>query len=363
MCGIGGVIRTKENDGVSDAELMRRALQILRGIENRGRDAAGIGVVKNDGTFATCKAPKAPTEFLEDGAVKAWVAKQKNLRAVFVHARAKTVGVETNNNNNHPVCSENLMVVHNGCLTSFEAVLKSNKLEKLPDTEVDSQLIPILHEEFKSDLSKVTEELYGSYAYAAFDTRTRDFMLVRDNNPLELSYDLASGQVLFASTKEAINFATKDCDVYLDWFYKFRSRVKTVDRTLPKESYIVISWMGVLSEGECEQATYPTTYYGGGNKGYYSYPPSAGQFARDDFWESMGVSVAPQEHVVSGAEPAQLYSPTLGIMVSKADVDEMDWEILLDEYERHIEAVGSYDDDGTNAKFKARRVTSGLGVK
>ena len=148
--------------------------------EARGTDATGIAYLANS-HLSIYKRP-SPAHRLCFRIPKA-------ADVVMGHTRMTTQGSESQNYNNHPfygqVAAGGFALAHNGVLRNDHKLQVQNKLP-VSRIETDSYVIVQLLEQAGSvdmqTLSKVSEQLIGSFTYTVLDSRARLF-IVRGNNP------------------------------------------------------------------------------------------------------------------------------------------------------------------------------------
>lgn len=178
MCGIFGII----GDVPDKFVLVRRGLIFC---ETRGRDASGVwsketGIIKRPvpGTILANK----------DEIVSKRDIWQKQ-KLIIGHARAATCGSPDNNGNNHPLETENWILVHNGIVTADEV------WKREPKSEVDSHLILQHIEKYGF---KGLENISGSMAILLVNKNSGELFAYRHGNPLW--HILANGGAVLAST-------------------------------------------------------------------------------------------------------------------------------------------------------------------
>lgn len=215
MCGISGYFVQKP-ERVRPEAIQLLAGNLLRGIENRGRDATGYAYVsRKDSKRATfvCKAPVAASDFLR---IEGHLLTKKSVsampRAMLLHTRYATQGKPEDNRNNHPVISKEsgLCLVHNGWFVDDDAVIEAFDLKK--DAEVDTETYLRLIEKFylqgetktvESGIQQATRNVWGSIACAMIQGgRPGTMWLWRDQGALELA--MTDWGFVFASTKSAL---------------------------------------------------------------------------------------------------------------------------------------------------------------
>lgn len=219
MCGIAGF-----NLVAADAHIDSKALTIdlLHQIESRGTDATGVAWwhenvlwVQKDGMRA-----RWFTEFLD---------MPPSATNVIMHTRLGTQGSETNNDNNHPVVTGNIVGVHNGCIYNDDSLFRRMGLEEYRIAEVDTEAAfasiaygnlrkPDGKHRLAPDLKGVLESIGGSAALAWFE-------MEGDPNTLHLTRVSSSpivygitpnGSLIFASEKSHLESATAANKIELD---------------------------------------------------------------------------------------------------------------------------------------------------
>ncbi len=190
MCGIFGFISNKPS--TDNLELTKR---LLVASDSRGKDASGILVVRADGTYEMQKAPIEAQKFVSV------LDKMKHIinEAVVIvgHTRSATVGKPENNENNHPIESDDWIMVHNGSCTNM------NKVEDYKyKGEVDSELL-LSHLQVGG--VEGLRQLGKGSASVAFINKSKpvELYLWRDSNPCHVGINefYKTEIVLFASTE------------------------------------------------------------------------------------------------------------------------------------------------------------------
>lgn len=189
MCGIAGWISADNISG-------KVAKVGLLGIEHRGKDATGYYTKYLDRKESFRKGPITASLFCE-----AYLPKRFG-NVTILHTRAKTHGEPDDNNNNHPVVSENYTLVHNGVVNTTPRILDYNY-----KGQVDTEIIVSYLE--RKGLKEGLEEIRGSAAIAFMDKRENDCLyLYRRRNPIELAL-VGEETLLFASTEDALEDMVK----------------------------------------------------------------------------------------------------------------------------------------------------------
>jgi len=224
MCGIAGLIKLKGStlDTKTQQLLLER---LLYGIEPRGGQASGIGCYwfGSERKSHWAKQAAGAERFIQS---KFFVqAATMDAHAFFLHSRLATTGSVDNLNNNHPVLTEHCSLVHNGTFSqwNYNKTMERDGLKPMAKTEVDSQIIGLMHDKFK-DAREAVKHLDGSFAYALFDDRYNRIQIVKHSNPVVVALIEELKIVLFASTREAIEYAICEFECKYNFFVVRRPR-------------------------------------------------------------------------------------------------------------------------------------------
>ena len=186
MCGIGGLYNTEYNE--------RDFEDLFWMIADRGMHAAGVAWLPRGKTQVQVqKAPKSSRYLVERG-----IAKYVGTDNLYVmqHARYTTQGSVKNNNNNHPVLYDNIVLTHNGVIANDDEGLRL--LGRARRYEVDTEAVAAgLSLE---DVGWVYEHLQGPMALAWVDRNDPEIVnLIRNEfNPLHIAR-LDDGGVAWSS--------------------------------------------------------------------------------------------------------------------------------------------------------------------
>lgn len=163
--------------------------------EIRGDDATGIFYTKGD-TYSIEKQPISSPEFITNILPK-HINNLEHTHIALGHTRSPTQGDPKDNHNNHPLESENWIIIHNGGVT---------KMPRLVDYkykgEVDSEILLSYIEKYglKEGLPYVER---GSAAVAVINKQDLNSVyLWREANPIIIACDTKSNTLFFASQKE-----------------------------------------------------------------------------------------------------------------------------------------------------------------
>lgn len=209
MCGIAGF--SLRNPQPVDTHALTRAM--LLGIEDRGRDATGLGWKDaTNGTLYKLKRDVSATQMVGMLAPD----EPRGARSAILHTRYATLGEPEANVNNHPIDTYGVLGTHNGVCTNHRGIyvmlneLLDGKVERYG--EVDSEAIFAAlawRKEMDASVGDVLELIEGSAALAWLETRDRagTLHLARvSSSPLVIGYT-RTGSLLYASTSHALKKA------------------------------------------------------------------------------------------------------------------------------------------------------------
>ena len=198
MCGIAGY----SFGGISRMGRTLAAQALLAGIAERGADAVGYAY-RDDGPLQVHKQQTGATELLESILVPAAAAQ------ALVHVRDYTKGHPTIAANNHPVRHGAVVGIHNGIIVNDDELFLEHRLARHePGMTVDSEAIFALVDERGTEPS-VLEELVGAMAAAWIDERQPDVLHVARGIGRPLWIARGRHEVLFASTRHALEVAER----------------------------------------------------------------------------------------------------------------------------------------------------------
>jgi hypothetical protein len=261
MCGIAGIHRRVD---APEGDLARMSQALLRGIENRGRDATGVLCQFDDGDQWLRRDTVTAKKFIKKGRTYA-----RNARTTLLHTRFATKGSPWDVRNAHPLTDEagHIHVVHNGVLFNDDEVFEVFKLDRVTDT--DTEAIPALIEEVGWDKAGDALALIdGSMAIAAVDDRHPGELLLARSDSSPLHYVVTRDLVVWASSEHAI----------VDGFKKagLAPPSKESIEYMPQMHLVRVN--GRVGEPE-RFADDPKPWYSGG--GYRSY-----SWSWDDDWDA-----------------------------------------------------------------------------
>jgi len=198
MCGIAGF-------SFGNASRVNRTLAaqaLLAGIAERGADAVGYAQ-RADGPLVVHKQQTGASALLDD------VVLPHDTAQALIHVRDYTKGHPTIPGNNHPVTHGRVTGIHNGIIENDEELFALHGIERdTPEMTVDSEIIFALVDAFGTSPGML-EDLVGAMAAAWIDERTPDVLLVARGVGRPLWLARGPHEVLFASTRAALEVAER----------------------------------------------------------------------------------------------------------------------------------------------------------
>lgn len=198
MCGIAGY-------SVGSGSRLSRTLAaqaLLAGIAERGADAVGYAF-GDATTLEVHKQQTGASALLESIAVSPTASR------ALLHVRDYTKGHPTIRANNHPVRHGRVTGIHNGIILNDDALFAQYGFAREePEMTVDSEVIFALVDAYGTRPS-VLENLHGSMAAAWTDERDDDVVHLARGVGRPLWIGRGRHEVLFASTRAALEVAER----------------------------------------------------------------------------------------------------------------------------------------------------------
>lgn len=177
--------------------------------EARGREASGLAVIQEDGTYRIFKQPVEASDLVGMEGYQETLA-MVNDRTVCVlgHTRMPTKGSRWRNVNNHPIQAGQVIGIHNGIIANDDQLFVDRRLPR--NGEVDSEIIFQLvnsvdpaqwNGRYLQKIQGVVDNLEGTFATLSMDLRNPGRLLVLKHlRPLCIHYE-EEWQALFFSSR------------------------------------------------------------------------------------------------------------------------------------------------------------------
>lgn len=209
MCGLAGTLLAPIHRSPARLQVIRDAFTAnLLANEERGREAAGVTLIRDDGDFILHKS-EGPVSDLVNSREYQRILAAIDQRAVCLlgHTRAPTKGRVSNNLNNHPIVVGNIIGIHNGHIDNDDQLFTHFHFPRRGqvDSEVIFQLLDclephLLHKAYLQHMANVIGVLDGPVSVLAVDLRYPARLLVIKNRaPLCMHYEPKWGTLLFSS--------------------------------------------------------------------------------------------------------------------------------------------------------------------
>ncbi len=240
MCGIVGYI--SKNKVLIESQL----LKILKRLEYRGYDSAGIGILRKNQIVITKE--KGSIENLEK-----LITKNTKASIGIAHTRWATHG-NPSKENAHPFISDSgkWAIVHNGIIENFEElkkICKNKTFSSNTDSEIIAKLLDLENNNDKIlDLINVCNKLKGSFAVLCLNVEDKKSLyLAKRQNPLYVMQEkneiiVASDPVCFLDKSKYYYSLNDDefCRVQIgniEFFDKYGNKVEKEKEVVDIENF------------------------------------------------------------------------------------------------------------------------------
>ncbi len=209
MCGIIGIIGKKN--------ACKIALNVLKNLEYRGYDSAGLAYAQNKKLHTLKAIGKLKELYSKYEIIENEV---KNVTLAIGHTRWATHG-KVVIENTHPILSENIAVVHNGIIENHDNIRSQLKNKNVVfETSTDTEVIPHLlsvsiknKNNFFNACISVINKIEGAYAFAAIESSKNEIFVARKTSPLVLG--LGDGFNIVGSDAQSISHLVSEV-IYLN---------------------------------------------------------------------------------------------------------------------------------------------------
>lgn len=325
MCGIFGFIT--DNPSKENYKLFRRCMILS---ESRGKDATGLAISEGDKVFVH-KIDKEASKYVKEH-LPGFEDRISKSHLVIGHTRHGTVGKASDNNNNHPIVSDDWAMVHNGTCSSLDKI-KGYKYRG----DVDSELFLAYIQEM--GLEEGCSEIRSHSAAVALINfkKPNELHLFRHNQVLYIAYDEKSSTLFFASTDDILESALAN---RLIVFTTFQIR-KMYEDVIYSVTHSPLTMK--ISEKIEVKKSYATSYKGGyANYGEY------GEYGMGGYYGSVHGAANSYTPPVSGVQKEK------GILTNTLiwREDEKWWSKAKDKKEEDSTPdVKSFEDAEENEEF------------
>jgi hypothetical protein len=187
---------------------------LLIGLEQRGNDATGIAIMREDGKMWVHKEDKPAWQFIGTKGYKDLIEEHlPHARSVILHTRFASVGSPRENKNNHPMFKGHVALVHNGGINNHTQLFDEMKLDRSAETDSDILRAILDKDGFTKKGIRTLNRCSGPAAIAALNPDMPEHLLLgRSGSPLVCA---KFGDLLvFASEKHYIHKAMRP---WQDW--------------------------------------------------------------------------------------------------------------------------------------------------
>lgn len=221
MCGIFGFVSASESN-FSPKEFKVLIDNLFLSSESRGKDASGI-MLFNNSDITILKRPLRAKQLLRTNEYKGIVKQFESQRRLpaetlgFVgHARMVTNGSEETHDNNQPVISHDMCILHNGIIVNNDDLwneFPQIKRNYEVDTEVALNLIWHYRNNglsFLDSFCKAFAHLKGANSFAFVSADTDALILATSNGSLYFSISSSGKELIFSSERYILEKTISD---------------------------------------------------------------------------------------------------------------------------------------------------------
>ena len=202
MCGLAGVLLGKKRRRKTELEEISGVFtELLLLNQSRGKDAAGLAVVRRDSSYSLFKRPGPAATLVQDEKYSEIIHRLDNKSTCILgHTRLKTRGSEANSLNNQPIRCKYCLGTHNGHITNADALFKRYRLPRI--AEVDSEILFRLADTSKNIdvfLNRLENAQGAMSAVFTKITSPDTIYIIKGNKPLTLWYHRGYHAVFYSS--------------------------------------------------------------------------------------------------------------------------------------------------------------------
>lgn len=234
MCSIFGMGLFMDHT-LNSTTMVREIMDtLLKEAEIGGRSASGVATMKTSTADVIRRAVSGSklveeNDYINFADKHMGVGKEEDknnpLMSMIGHCRMPTKGDPSNNNNNHPIVTENIIGIHNGMINNDDELFNRFRRNITRIAQVDTEIIFQLISHFTRRLgnNKTTEAIKetskyikGGYACGVLNVNAPyNLFLFRSGNPIRILYYQAVKALLFATREHFILTAVKPFKEYL----------------------------------------------------------------------------------------------------------------------------------------------------
>jgi predicted glutamine amidotransferase len=249
MCGIMGIVGVERLGQNKTISFMEEGLVAL---SSRGKDSTGMWHSQMGGL----KSPVKAKEFLEYEEVAEFITEFSRIKTgavVLGHCRAQTHGDASDNENNHPILSNNWVIMHNGIVDIDD--VEGYDYQGETDTERFLSLVQTSKRRNTVDrIAEAVEKTKGSLAVTLVNRRTKDLWVFREGRPLVAG--LYKNKVLLLSSTQSI--LEESIQKFNDSYFKGIEIVELPDKEILKIKSTA-PYIEKFGEAETARKTYVAT--------------------------------------------------------------------------------------------------------
>jgi len=202
MCGLTGVLLQKKCRRKAELDEIGCVFtELLLLNQARGKDAAGLAMIRGDGTYSLFKRPGPAAKLVMEEKYAEIIGRFDNKTTCLLgHTRLKTRGTEANSLNNQPLRASRVVGAHNGHIVNADALFRRYRLPRF--SEVDSEIIFRLADTSRSVDAFLSRLKNARGALSAVFTKITcpdTIYAIKGNRPLTLWYHERFRAIFYSS--------------------------------------------------------------------------------------------------------------------------------------------------------------------